>query len=225
MRSPSRSPALTLTRQILTVAADNLQQDTLVGVLYWLTTGLSIFIVVVDVIMFFMVWMFQDRRIKVSETRSLWNPFGGRKWFMDRALTILSIIVGLLAMIIAISAVLFGLGLLITIAQLVARIACNGIFSIELFGQSAQSVCLDVPSLGINSVCGWEALQTCGLVTDMLVRNLLIGAMLLLWCHIVWMVVMLSILETYRTHHIKLTKNKTAKAMGLDGVAASSTTT
>ena len=104
--------------------------------------------------MFFVVFMFQDRRIQISATRSIWNPLGGRTWFMNRALAILSVLIGLLAMIIAICAVLFSLGLLITIAQLVARIACNGIFGIEVFGQSAQSVCLDVPSIGINNVCG-----------------------------------------------------------------------
>lgn len=40
----------------------------------------------------------------------------------------------------------------------------------------------------------------------MTVRNLLIGSMMLLWCHIVWMVVMLAVLETYRTHELKLAR-------------------
>ena len=109
--------------------------------------------------MFLLIFMFQERRISLGSNRSIWNPLGGRAWFTNRALTILSIIVGLIAMIVAICAVLFGLALVVTLAQLIARIACNEIFSIEAFGQSAQSVCLTIPELGINEVCGWEALQ------------------------------------------------------------------
>ena len=78
---------------------------------------------------------------------------------MNKALTILSIIVGMIAMIVAICAVLFALALVVTLAQLVARVGCNEIFSIQAFGQSAQSICLTIPELGINDVCGWEALQ------------------------------------------------------------------
>ncbi len=47
----------------------------------------------------------------------------------------------------------------------------------------------------------------------MTVRNLLIGSMMLLWCHIVWMVIMLAVLETYRTHELKLARQ--ASELGL----------
>ncbi len=40
----------------------------------------------------------------------------------------------------------------------------------------------------------------------MTVRNLLIGSMMLLWCHVVWMVSLLALLETYRTHELKLAR-------------------
>ena len=198
---------------ILTVAANNLSADSLVSALYWLTTSLSIFIIVCDLVMFFMVFMLNPKQIRLTKTRYIWNPFGGWKWFMNRALTILSVLVGLLSMIIAICAVLFSLGLLITIIQLVTRVACNGIFTLNVFGQSVQTVCLDIPSVGVNNLCGWEALQACGNATDMSVRNLLIGAMMLLWCHTVWLIIMLSILETFRTHQIKMTKGRRTETM------------
>ena len=199
---------------ILTVVRDRLNQESLVNTLNWLVTGLTIFIIVIDCLMTMVIFMFQDSRIRIWKERTIWNPLGGRKWFMSRALTFLSIIVGLIAMIIAICAVLFSFGLIVTIVQLVARIGCNELFNIEAFGQSAQSVCLNIPTLGINDVCGWEALQTCGEVTNMSVRNLLIGSMLLLWCHTVWMVVILAVLETYRTHELKVARQ--AKALGLE---------
>ena len=146
-------------KSILTVARDRLGAESLVNTLNWLVTGLTIIIIVIDILMFLLIFMFQERRISLGSNRSIWNPLGGRAWFTNRALTILSIIVGLIAMIVAICAVLFGLALVVTLAQLIARIACNEIFSIEAFGQSAQSVCLTIPELGINEVCGWEALQ------------------------------------------------------------------
>ena len=68
-------------------------------------------IIVIDILMFLLIFMFQERRISLGSNRSIWNPLGGRAWFTNRALTILSIIVGLIAMIVAICAVLFGLDL------------------------------------------------------------------------------------------------------------------
>ena len=191
---------------ILTVAADRLNADSLVETLYWLTTGSLIFVIVIDAVMFFLMFIFQDRTICILKWR-IWNPLGGRKFFMDKAFTTLTIIVGLIALIIALCAVLFGLGLLISIIQLAARVACNAIFNIDALGQSLSSVCIEIAPLNIK-ICGWEALQACGTVTTMTVRLIMVGAMMLLWCHVVWMVIMLATLETYRSHQIRITKNK-----------------
>ncbi len=147
------------TNSILTVARDRLGAESLVNTLSWLVVGLCIFIMVIDILMFLVIFMFQGRRIPVGKNRTIWNPLGGRSWFMNKALTILSIIVGLIAMIVAICAVLFALALVVTLAQLIARVGCNEIFSIQVFGLSSQSICLTIPELGVNDVCGWEALQ------------------------------------------------------------------
>jgi hypothetical protein len=202
---------------ILTVAADKLNADSLVSALYWLSTGCLIFICVLDVVMFFMLFMFQDRRVYIFD-KPIWNPLGGWHWFMNKALTILSIVIGLIALEIAISTILFSLGLLITIIQLAARVGCNAVFSISVFGQNLESVCLDIETINLR-VCGWEALQACGNATNMSVRNLLIGSMMLQWCHIVWMIVLLSILETYRSHEIHVSKSKKAARLLGDEVA------
>jgi hypothetical protein len=193
-------------KSILTVAAERLNADSLVSTLYWLTTGSLIFVVVIDAVMFFLIFMFQERTIRIFKFR-IWNPLGGRKFFMDKAFTTLTIVVGLIALIIALCAVLFALGLLISIIQLAARVACNAVFNIDILGQSLSSVCIEIAPLKLK-ICGWEALQACGTVTTMTVRLIMVGAMMLLWCHIVWMVIMLATLETYRSHQIRITKNK-----------------
>lgn len=195
-------------RSILTVAVDRLNADSLASALYWLTTGCLIFIMACDVIMFFLIFMFQEKRIRVFQY-SVWNPLGGWQWFMNRALSILSLIVGLISVIIALCAVLFGLGLLISIIQLTARVACNGLFSLSIFGNNIQSVCIDISALNIK-ICGWEALQACTSVTTMTVRNIIIGSMLLLWCHILWIIIILALLETYRSHEVLMINLKKA---------------
>jgi hypothetical protein len=193
-------------RSILTVAADRLNADSIANALYWLTTGCLIFVVACDVIMFFLIFMFQPKRIHMGKI-SIRNPLGGWNWFMNKALTILSVIVGLISMIIALCAVLFSLGLLISIIQLAARVACNALFNISVEGTSVQSICLDIPSLNIK-LCGWEALQACSNVTTMTVRNIMIGSMLLLWCHILWMVIILILLESYRSLEVCMIKQR-----------------
>lgn len=191
---------------ILTVAAQRLNADSLANALYWLTTACVVFIMACDIIMFFLIFMFQDKVIQVGKWK-VWNPLGGWAWFMKRALSILSLIVGLISMIIAICAVLFSLGLLISIIQLATRVACNTLFNVTILGTSIQSVCIDISALDIN-ICGWEALQACANVTTMTVRNIIIGSMLLLWCHILWIVIILTLLESYRTHEVLMIKDK-----------------
>lgn len=70
------------------------------------------------------------------------NYLGGWKVFEKYAFEILIMLIGIVALIIALCAVLFALGLLISIIQLTARIACNSLFSIDIAGQSVQSVCI-----------------------------------------------------------------------------------
>ena len=193
-------------RSILTVAAQRLNANSLADTLYWLTTGCLIFIVACDAVMFFLIFMFQPKRIQIRNW-SIRNPLGGWKWFMNKALSILSLIVGLISLIIAICAVLFSLGLLISIIQLTTRVACNALFNISILGTSVQSVCIEISALNIN-ICGWEALQACANVTTMTVRNIIIGSMLLLWCHILWMVIIMTSLESFRSHQVLLVEQK-----------------
>lgn len=191
---------------ILTVAADKLQQNSLVTTLHWLTTGVLIFVLVCDVVMFSLIFLFNDKTIQFGKIR-IKNPIGGITWIMNKGYAIVSFMIGIIALIIALSAVLFSLGLLISIIQLATRVACNSIFSINILGQSLSTVCIQIDTINLK-VCGWEALQTCGNVTTMTVRLIMVGAMLLLWCHLVWMVILLNILESFRSHQIRLSKWK-----------------
>lgn len=191
---------------VLTVAADKLQQNSLVTTLNWLTTGVLIFVLVCDVIMFALIFLFNDKVIQLGRIR-IRNPLGGISWIMSKGYTILSLMIGLIALIIALSAVLFSLGLLISIIQLATRIACNSIFNISVLGQSLSSVCIEIDTINLK-VCGWEALETCANVTTMTVRLIMVGAMLLLWCHLVWMIILLNTLESFRSHQIRLSKWK-----------------
>eukprot|EP00889_Picochlorum_renovo_P004074 jgi/Picre1/31104/NNA_006459.t1 len=193
-------------QSVLTVAADSLQKNSLVATLYWLTTGVMIFVLVCDVVMFALIFLFNDKVIQLGRIR-IPNPVGGVPWIMSKGYAILSFMIGVIALIIALSAVLFALGLFISIVQLTARIACNALFNTNVLGQSLSSVCIEIDAINLK-VCGWEALETCADVTTMTVRLIMVGAMLILWCHLVWMIILLDSLETFRSHQIRLLKLK-----------------
>ncbi|KAI8107160.1 hypothetical protein M9434_001805 [Picochlorum sp. BPE23] len=199
---------------VLTVAADKLQQNSLVTTLNWLTTGVLVFVLVCDVVMFSLIFLFNDKKIEFGRIR-FHNPLGGITWIMSKGYSILSFMIGIIALIIALSAVLFSLGLLISIIQLATRIACNSIFTISVVGQSLSTVCIEIQTINLK-ICGWEALETCGNVTTMTVRLIMVGAMLFLWCHLVWMIILLDSLETFRSHQIRLSKWKKDASAGVD---------
>ena len=145
------------------------------------------------------------------------NFLGGRKAFISRAFEILVFCIGLIALIIALCAVLFSLGLIISLVQLSARVACNSIFSISVLGTSIQAACIEVPSIDLK-VCGWEAFQTCSNATSMQVRLIMVGAMLLLWCHTLWLIILMSSAEAFRTHKIKVYRSKKSQEISPCGL-------
>ena len=145
------------------------------------------------------------------------NFLGGRKAFISRAFEILIFCIGLIALIIALCAVLFSLGLIISLVQLSARVACNSIFSISVLGTSIQAACIEVPSIDLK-VCGWEAFQTCSNATSMQVRLIMVGAMLLLWCHTLWLIILMSSAEAFRTHKIKVYRSKKSQEISPCGL-------
>jgi len=135
------------------------------------------------------------------------NYLGGRKAFISRAFEILIFCIGFISLIIALCAVLFSLGLIISLVQLSARVACNAIFSISVLGTSIQAACIEIPAIDLK-VCGWEAFQACSNATSMHVRLIMVGAMLLLWCHTLWLIILMSSAEAFRTYKIKVYKSK-----------------
>ena len=70
------------------------------------------------------------------------NYLGGHKFLTDRSFELLVTFIGILVLIIALAAVLFALGLVISLIQLTARIGCNTIFNRDVFGMSVQSLCI-----------------------------------------------------------------------------------
>ena len=50
--------------------------------------------------------------------------------------------VGIVAVVLCICTIIFGLGLLVTVVQIGVRIACTNIFELHVVGESTQDVCI-----------------------------------------------------------------------------------
>jgi len=55
-----------------------------------------------------------------------------------------------------------------------------------------------IPILGKDQICGWEALETCTAVTNMRVWLVMLGAIFLLWCHLIWLMSLMVALQAHR---------------------------
>lgn len=96
-------------------------------------------------------------------------------------------IVALVVLVITIAALLLALGLTLLVATIVARTVCNTFFNINIMGFNTRDVCVTIPYVSDEELCGWAVLQTCNGVTNMRIRELTLGAILLLWLHLVWL--------------------------------------
>ena len=97
--------------------------------------------------------------------------------------------------------------------QLAARLVCSNLADVELFGVSSSAICLTIPGVSEEPMCGWQLLQVCYDATSMGVVEMVLGAMMLLWAHIIWLVVLL--VSLWRFKH--LTVARAAEGAACDG--------
>lgn len=123
---------------------------------------------------------------------------------LRRTFEIYVVNIGLMGFVICVTCVIFALGFTVTILQLGIRIICKDVLSVNVLGTSVQDVCLTIPALSSDQICGWEVLEVCSEITDMKVRLLMIGSALWIWCHLIWLVLIVVALEQHKQHLVVL---------------------
>lgn len=106
--------------------------------------------------------------------------------------------VGLTALVVNAASLLVALGFVVVVLQLGARVLCKDVMGASVLGVPAASLCVTLPALGAERVCGWQAVEACFEVTDMRVADVVVGGALLLWSHLVWLVALVASLEGAR---------------------------
>lgn len=119
--------------------------------------------------------------------------------------------IGLAAFIVCITTVVFALGFTVSILQVGLRILCRNVFDISVFGTRIENVCITIPGLTSEQLCGWDVLSVCEAVTNMRVRLLLFGSALWIWCHLIWLIILVAALENHRKHKLVLEKGYSSR--------------
>lgn len=136
------------------------------------------------------------------------NPLGGRQIILRRTFEIYVVNIGLMGFVVCITCVIFALGFTVTMMQLLVRIICKDVLSVNVLGTSMKDVCLTIPAFSSEQICGWEVLEICSEITDMKVRLLMIGSALWIWCHLIWLIIIHAALEQHKQHLVILNKQK-----------------
>ena len=139
---------------------------------------------------------------------SMRNYLGGSKWCNAHVFELYVVALGLVVLALCIAAFFFALGFMLTIVQVFVRLLCKGVMGVTVFGQTPLDVCISLPIIGVDRVCGWEAMEVCADITGMNVRYVMFGAMLLIWSHIVWLIVLTLALERRRRHMLVIKRSE-----------------
>jgi hypothetical protein len=177
------SVAAPLARPVGTVAS--VLEGTVIGTLA--LTGAC------DLLIIATLLVLQPRRLRPLGAGSrCWvpNPLGGRAALRARAWGAHVACLALAALVVNVAALLFAVGFVVVMLQLGGRVACNKLLTVSVLGYTAQDVCVSVPGVDALPICGADALAFCFSVTNMRVRNLVLGAACLLWAHLIWLIVL-----------------------------------
>ena len=188
------------TSSIVSAAADA-TGNTIAGTLKILVLVGLLLLVLLDAVAIVIVLFAEDKYIHIGKWR-MRNYLGGRKWLLRNALNIHLICAGLMLFAITICAILFSLGWIVLIAQVALRIICSNLTKITVSGISLSQVCVTIPIVSSEEICGWEVLQTCGEITNMGVRYILFGGILLLWAHLVFLIMLMMSLSQWYEYKI-----------------------
>lgn len=155
---------------------------------------------------------FKEREIKIFKYR-IRNYLGGYQWLNKHAFEMYVVFIGFMLIVVTVSVLFFAIGFMVTIVQVAARIACKSVMKISVFGQSPLDVCFTLPFIQEGQICGWEAMAVCANITNMDVAYVMIGSMMLIWCHLVWLVALVINLERNKTHRIVLKRAESTPAL------------
>lgn len=184
----------------------------------WLIIGGLIVVGVCDLIAFHIV-MTANFPVIYMWHWSLKNWFYS-KWVAKHAFRIHVVVAGLVIMVLTIACILFGLGILVVTIQLMVQLVCQTLGNLSIEGVRVQDVCIQLPISGMDEpVCGFQALQGCYDVQSMSVLTLVLGAALLLWSHIIWLVVLLLSMYRFQTWNIQNIDSESAQPLMGDSAA------
>ena len=158
-----------------------------------------------DVVIIFLLFFMRPSTFQLYKWR-VKNVLGGWKWAIAHSYELYVVSVGILILNISLAVLLFGLGLLVTIFQIMVRVVCSSVLNVSVDGTSIIDVCINIPFLFSQPVCGWQAWEVCAGVTNMQVLLLLLGSMLLTWCHIVFLIAMVVALERHKKTEVVVKK-------------------
>lgn len=186
---------------IVSAALDELHLGSTASTVLVILIVLLALVAAADILVIFIVVLMRRSSFRVWKWEFS-NPLGNLPWCVRHSFELHVIAVGIVTLIITMSCLLFALAFGVTIVQLGARILCKKALSVQIFGRTAQDVCLTVPFITENQICGWQVLEFCGEVTNMEVRLLMLGAALLLWSHVIWLTSLTAALEGQRDHRV-----------------------
>ncbi|KAL4431241.1 hypothetical protein ABPG75_006497 [Micractinium tetrahymenae] len=168
----------------------------------WLIIGSLILAGVCDLFALFIVLLATRERF------TLWK---WSRWVERHTFKLHIVTAGLVILVLSISCIVFGLGLVVMTVQLAARVACSMLADINIDDFRVADVCVSVQSLSDEPICGWQALEVCYNVTSMRVLLISLGAMLLLWSHIIWLVLLLLSMWRYKEWRVVVPRAQAAR--------------
>jgi hypothetical protein len=186
---------------IVSAALDELHVGSTASTVLVILIVLLSLVAAADILVIFIVVLMRRSTLRLWKWEFS-NPVGNLPWCVRHSFELHVIAVGIVTLILTMSCLLFALAFGVTIVQLGARILCKKAFNVRIFGNSAQEVCITVPFITENQICGWQVMEFCGEVTNMEVRLLMLGAALLLWSHVIWLTSLTAALEGQRDHRV-----------------------
>jgi hypothetical protein len=197
----------TLNDSVLSAALSRLNIGSVAETLKMLlVTGLSL-IGGIDIVVIFLLFFMKPERFKVGKF-SIRNYLGGFPWLTNHVFELYVVSLGLVVLALCIAVFFFALGFMLTIVQVGVRLLCKGVMGVSVLGRSPLDVCISLPIFGVDRICGWEAMVVCADMTGMNVRYVMVGAILLIYSHVVWTIVLTLALEVHRGHMVVLKRKK-----------------
>jgi hypothetical protein len=207
------------TSSILTAVANTTDKTSIITIIeYMLIIGLCM-IGFFDMVSIMAVLFANDRNIYVFGKYKVRNYLGGHNWVRRNEFRILLISAGLMLFAVNISAILFAVGWIVLVAQISLKTLCQEISNVEFSSVSVGEICLNVPSVSKEPICGWEVLDACYDITNLGVKSIVVGAALLLWCHLVFFMMVLVSLNGFYSYKISWTGAVKAQTLKKESLA------